>query len=204
MENQLEKRSYALGYQVGSDLLNQNIEVDMKYFFKAIEDAYNKIDSELSNEEAKQTLEALHQEINQKAAKAAQEIGNQNMQEGLKYLEDNKNKEGVKVTESGLQYKVISSGEGKSPAQESTVEVHYEGKLIDGNIFDSSYKRGQSAVFPINRVIAGWTEALQLMKEGDTWELTIPSALAYGSQGAGDVIPPNAPLIFKVELIKVM
>ena len=112
--------------------------------------------------------------------------------------------EGVTVTASGLQYKVITAGSGNSPSAESEVETHYEGKLIDGTVFDSSYQRGQTTTFPVNRVIAGWTEALQLMKEGDVWELTIPSALAYGTQGAGGVIGPNATLVFKVELIKVL
>ena len=119
------------------------------------------------------------------------------------YLEENAKNDGVQSTESGLQYKVIQEGEGASPSASSTVEVHYEGWLIDGTVFDSSYKRGQTISFPLNGVIPGWTEGLQLMKEGSIYELTIPSDLGYGPQGMPGAIPPAATLIFKVELIKV-
>lgn len=119
------------------------------------------------------------------------------------YLAENKQKEGVKVTPSGLQYRVLREGKGRSPGANDTVEVHYKGTLINGKVFDSSYKRGQSISFPLNRVISGWTEGLQLMKEGAKYELVIPAKLGYGERGAGDVIPPNATLVFDVELLKV-
>lgn len=122
---------------------------------------------------------------------------------GEKFLEDNAKNEGVIVTASGLQYKVITPGTGRSPAATDTVEVHYEGTLIDGTVFDSSYRRGQSIEFPLNRVIAGWTEGVQLMQEGAKYRFYIPSRLAYGPRGAGGVIGPNQALIFDVELIKV-
>lgn len=122
---------------------------------------------------------------------------------GEKFLEDNAKKEGVKVTPSGLQYLVITQGEGKSPKATDTVEVHYEGTLINGTVFDSSYRRKESIEFPLNRVIAGWTEGVQLMKEGSKFRFFIPSKLAYGSRGAGRDIGPNEALIFDVELIKV-
>jgi FKBP-type peptidyl-prolyl cis-trans isomerase FklB len=122
---------------------------------------------------------------------------------GEEFLAENAKKEGVKTTASGLQYKVNNSGSGKSPALTSEVTVHYTGKLIDGTVFDSSVERGEPATFPVNGVIAGWTEALQLMKEGDKWTLYIPFQLAYGERGAGGQIPPFAALIFDVELIKV-
>lgn len=122
---------------------------------------------------------------------------------GEKFLEDNAKNAGVVVTASGLQYKVITPGTGKSPQATDTVEVHYEGTLIDGTVFDSSYKRGQSIEFPLNRVIAGWTEGVQLMQEGAKYRFYIPSRLAYGSRGAGGVIGPNQELIFDVELIKI-
>ncbi len=122
----------------------------------------------------------------------------------LGYLEKNAKADGVTVTSSGLQYKVLESGEGKSPALNSVVKVHYEGTLVDGTKFDSSYDRGAPAQFPVNGVIAGWTEALQLMKEGDVWELTIPADIAYGARGApGTPIGPGATLVFKVELVEV-
>lgn len=126
-----------------------------------------------------------------------------NIRIGSDFLLKNKKKEGVKVTKSGLQYKILEKGTGKSPKATDTVETHYEGKLISGKVFDSSYKRGQPTSFPVNRVIKGWTEALQMMKEGSKWELYIPSKLAYGERGAPPVIGPNETLIFKVELIKV-
>nr|WP_255938855.1 FKBP-type peptidyl-prolyl cis-trans isomerase [Kordiimonas sp. SCSIO 12610] len=119
------------------------------------------------------------------------------------YLEENAKKEGVKVTESGLQYRVIEEGKGVQPSRTSNVTVHYRGRLIDGLEFDSSYARGEPATFPVNGVIAGWTEALQLMQEGAKWELTIPAELGYGTRGAGRDIPPNATLVFDVELISV-
>lgn len=119
------------------------------------------------------------------------------------YLNENKEKEGVQVTPSGLQYKVLREGTGRSPGANDTVEVHYKGALTSGKVFDSSYDRRQSISFPLNRVIAGWTEGLQLMKEGAKYELVIPAKLGYGERGAGDVIPPNATLVFEVELLKV-
>ncbi|GAB3815840.1 hypothetical protein GCM10028895_10430 [Pontibacter rugosus] len=119
------------------------------------------------------------------------------------FLAENKNKEGVKTLPSGLQYEVLQEGNGKSPSANDTVTTHYHGTLIDGTTFDSSYERGHPATFPVNGVIAGWTEALQLMNEGSKWRLYIPSDLAYGSQGAGDVIGANATLIFDVELLQV-
>lgn len=124
--------------------------------------------------------------------------------ENLAYLEENKQKEGIQITESGLQYRVIESGEGDSPSADHYVTVHYAGRLIDGSEFDSSYKRGEPATFPAGRLIPGWTEALQLMKEGDKWELTIPAEIGYGEGGAGGVIPGNATLVFDVELIEVL
>ncbi len=125
------------------------------------------------------------------------------MANDTQYLDANKSKPGVTTLPSGLQYRVVTAGSGKKPRASDTVSVHYKGKLIDGTEFDSSHKRGQPASFPVNGVIAGWTEALQLMGEGSTWELVIPSNLAYGPRGAGGVIPPHATLIFEVQLLKV-
>ena len=121
---------------------------------------------------------------------------------GADFLANNAKEEGVTVTDSGLQYEVINSGEGRSPSRTDRVTVHYRGTLVDGREFDSSYKRGEPATFPLNRVIAGWTEGLQLMKEGDKWRLFIPSNLGYGQRGSGSMIGPNETLIFEVELLK--
>lgn len=199
METQMEKVSYIIGRQVGSDFLKQGLEINTDLFNKGVISALENNESELSQQETQSTMEAFQAHMQDQLAKAAEKQA----QAGLAFLEENKQKEGVQVTASGLQYKVLETGSGATPKADSTVEVNYEGKLIDGTIFDSSYARGQSISFPVNGVIAGWTEALQLMKEGDVWELTIPAILGYGSQGAGGQIPPHATLIFKVELIKV-
>ncbi|MBA3707699.1 MAG: FKBP-type peptidyl-prolyl cis-trans isomerase [Planctomycetes bacterium] len=126
------------------------------------------------------------------------------MSKDRSHLDANKAKPGVTTLPSGLQYRVLKAGAGKQPKRSDSVSVHYRGKLIDGTVFDSSFERGQPATFPVTGVIAGWVEALQLMKEGASWELTIPSELAYGARGAGGVIPPHATLIFEVELLKVV
>jgi len=204
METQKDKISYILGRQVGNDMKNQGMDIDPALFTEGLSSMLSGEDSKLDQADEMATMEAWQQEMQKKAMEQASVAGEANMQAGLAYLEQNKAAEGVTVTASGLQYKVITAGSGNSPSAESEVETHYEGKLIDGTVFDSSYQRGQTTTFPVNRVIAGWTEALQLMKEGDVWELTIPSALAYGTQGAGGVIGPNATLVFKVELIKVL
>jgi FKBP-type peptidyl-prolyl cis-trans isomerase len=128
----------------------------------------------------------------------------ENMKEEVTFLRDNSEKEGVKVTDSGLQYEIIKAGTGKKPSLTSKVKVHYRGTLLDGKVFDSSYTRGQPAVFPVNRVIPGWTEALQMMPVGSTWKLYIPSKLAYGANGAGSSIGPHECLIFDVELIDIV
>jgi len=128
----------------------------------------------------------------------------ENMKEEVTFLRDNKDKKGVKVTDSGLQYEVIRVGKGPKPGLTSRVKVHYRGTLLNGEVFDSSYTRGEPAVFGVNQVISGWTEALQMMPEGSEWKLYIPSKLAYGARGAGRVIGPNACLIFKVELIEIV
>jgi FKBP-type peptidyl-prolyl cis-trans isomerase FklB len=139
----------------------------------------------------------------EKQAERTKQLAEKNKKEGEAFLAANKTKEGIKTLPSGLQYKVIKEGTGKTPTAEDTVVTNYRGTLTDGTEFDSSYKRGQPATFPVKGVIPGWTEALQLMKEGSKWELFIPSNLAYGEQGAGGVIGPNAALIFEIELISV-
>ena len=203
METQMEKVSYIIGRQIGSDFKTQGIDVNADIFMESFKAALNGEDSKISLEDQQVVMAQFQTEMQAKAMEKAQELGAENLKIGNEYLENNKAQDGVKVTESGLQYKVMTEGTGATPTAESTVEVHYEGKLIDGTVFDSSYQRGQTTSFPVGGVIAGWTEALQLMKEGDVWELTIPAALAYGSQGAGAQIGPNSTLIFKVELIKV-
>jgi FKBP-type peptidyl-prolyl cis-trans isomerase FklB len=195
METQQEKVSYIIGRQIGTDFKTQGIDVNSDVFVDSFKSALLGEESKISAEETQNIMNTFQAEMQAKAVEHAAKAGGENLKIGADYLEKNKSAEGVTTIESGLQYKVLESGTGNTPTAESTVEVNYEGKLIDGTVFDSSFARGQSA---------GWTEALQLMKEGDVWELTIPAALAYGSQGAGGAIAPHATLLFKVELIKVM
>ena len=201
METQMDKVSYIIGRQIGEDFKKQGLEISTDIFASGIQSALKGEESKLSSQEITETMNAFQAHMSAQLEKEALIQG----EVGIKYLEENKVKEGVKTTPTGLQYKVLTSGDGsgKKPTINDSVEVNYEGKLIDGTIFDSSYARGQSISFPVSGVIAGWTEALQLMSEGDTWELTIPSILAYGSQGAGAQIPPHSTLVFKVELIAV-
>ena len=159
-----------------------------------------------ANAEEKKSLQTTKEkqvERTKQLAEKNKQLGEKNKKEGEAFLAENKTKEGVKTLQSGLQYKVIKEGTGKTPKADETVVTNYRGTLTDGTEFDSSYKRGQPATFPVKGVIPGWTEALQLMREGSKWELFIPSSLAYGERGAGNTIGPNATLIFEIELISV-
>ena len=204
MESHMDKVSYIIGRQIGGDFSAQGIEVTKEAFIKGFETAMTGVESEISVEETQTIMNAFQVEMQAKAQKLAADSSLVNVKAGEEYLEANKAKDGVEITATGLQYSVITKGTGTTPTAEQTVEVHYEGSLTDGTVFDSSYQRGETTSFPVNGVIPGWTEALQLMKEGDVWNLTIPSNLAYGERGAGGMIGPNAVLNFKVELIKVV
>jgi FKBP-type peptidyl-prolyl cis-trans isomerase FklB len=202
LQTQEEKVSYAIGNDFGKNLKRQKIEVDPEIFLAGLKDANN--DTSLYTQDE---LTAIIMEF-QKQQKAKMEEtnkveGEENKKAGEEFLAANKEKDGVVTTESGLQYKVINEGNGPKPGPEDTVTVHYRGTLINGEEFDSSYKRNQPATFPVNGVIKGWTEALQLMKTGAKWELYIPSEIAYGERGAGGAIGPNEVLIFEVELLEV-
>ncbi|MDX5417930.1 MAG: FKBP-type peptidyl-prolyl cis-trans isomerase [Hymenobacteraceae bacterium] len=194
-----EKISYIIGRDMATNLKKQGIEIEAESFMKGLKEVIAGQPSSLSQQDVQEAMMALQQEMQQKQGAK----GSENQQAGEAFLAENKNKEGVKTLPSGLQYQVLQEGTGKSPSASDKVTTHYHGTLIDGTVFDSSYERGQPATFPVNGVIAGWTEALQLMKEGAKWRLFIPANLAYGSQGAGDVIGPNTTLIFDVELISV-
>ena len=204
MNNDQDKVSYIIGRQIGADFKAQEIDINFDTFSQGIRSSYLGEDSELAEDESARVMATFQADMQAAAAKLQGEMGGANLEEGLAYLEENKKKEGIEITASGLQYLKLETGSGKTPTLTDKVEVHYEGTLIDGTIFDSSIKRNESITFPVNGVIPGWTEALQLMKEGDTWELTIPSEIAYGPQGAGGAIGPNAVLNFKVQLIKVL
>ncbi len=194
-----DKVSYAIGMDMANSLKKNEIEVDPAVLGQAFKDLLGGKKTLMTEEESRATLTSLQQEMQTKRQEKTKVQGEANKKEGATFLAENKKKEGVKTLPSGLQYKVISAGKGKTPKAEDTVTVQYKGTLINGTEFDSSYKRGQAATFPVNGVIKGWTEALQLMKEGDKWMLYIPADLAYGENGPGP-IGPNATLIFEVEL----
>ncbi len=193
----MEKVSYALGMSIANNLMASGIKnLNIEEFVKAIKASLAGEEQAMSVMEAQQVLNDYFTRLQEEQSAAVKE-------EGAKFLAENAKKEGVVTLPSGLQYKVLNAGTGATPKASDSVECHYEGRLIDGSVFDSSYQRGETATFGVTQVIAGWVEALQLMKEGDKWQLYIPYNLAYGERGAGAQIPPYATLIFDVELIKV-
>ncbi len=203
LKNEKDKISYSMGVDIGKRLKQQSIDFDPDLFAKGLKDVYSGGEVLLTDQEIKETLTAFQKTLIAKQAEARKHMGEKNKQEGDAFLTENKQKEGVTTLPSGLQYTVIEAGTGKTPKATDTVVTNYRGTLINGTEFDSSYKRGKPATFPVNGVIKGWTEALQLMKEGAKWKLFIPSDLAYGERGAGNTIGPNATLIFDIELISV-
>ncbi len=202
-KDQKDKVSYSIGVEIGKNLKKQSIDVNSEFLVKGVKDAYSGEKFLLTDQEMQEALMAFQKEMMAKQQELAKKAGEKNQKEGEAYLTENKTKEGVTVLPSGLQYKVIKAGAGKKPKATDTVTVHYQGTLIDGTEFDSSYRRGQPVSFPVNGVIPGWTEALQLMEEGAKWKVFIPSKLAYGERGAGPQIGPNATLIFEIELISI-
>lgn len=198
-----DKESYALGMNIAKGLKAQSIDVDTNILLRGIRDTLSGGKTLLTDEEAMAALTELQGEVRKKQEEERKVQGEQNMKEGEAFLAANKTKEGVVTLPSGLQYKILTQGTGPKPTAADTVVCQYRGTLINGTEFDSSYKRGQPATFPLNRVIKGWTEALQLMPVGSKWQLFIPPDLAYGDRGAGAVIGPNATLIFEVELVSI-
>ena len=198
---QEQQASYGIGLQMGEQLASNPFDgLEISAVSAGIADAFAGAESKVSQ----QDLQAAFQVISERMQAAAAEQAKVLSAAGEEFLAENAKKEGVVVTESGLQYEVITEGEGESPTAESTVSVHYHGSLIDGTVFDSSVERGQPAEFPVGGVIAGWTEALQLMTEGSKWRLYIPFNLAYGERGSQGAIPPYATLIFEVELLAIV
>lgn len=194
----MNKISYALGLGIGQQLKSMNIEdFSIEDFTKSISEVMAGKETAISSREAQVMLNEYFQKKEKEQAQTA-------IAEGKVYLEQNAKRDGVTQTKSGLQYEVLTEGTGKSPKATDTVRCHYEGRLLDGTVFDSSYKRGEPADFGLNQVIPGWTEGVQLMKEGSKFRFHIPYLLAYGERGAGAQIPPYSTLVFDVELIKVL
>ncbi|UXZ04116.1 FKBP-type peptidyl-prolyl cis-trans isomerase [Moraxella nasicaprae] len=197
---EMQKVSFLLGFNTGKDMKELDSEIDLDIFYKAMKDGFNGKENALTDEEIKELATAYEKRKTEEAKKKFDETAAKNKADGEKFLAENAKKEGVQTTASGLQYKVITEGTGKQPKATDTVVVHYEGKLLDGKVFDSSYERQMPAQFQLNQVIKGWTEGLQLMKEGSKYEFYVPSELAYGAEGNQN-IEPNSVLIFTVELL---
>lgn len=199
LETETDSVSYALGNNIGVNIIQQFPDIDPDIIAEAIKDVYNKQEKTLF--ETDQEVGAF---INAYLSKEMEAKGQKNLEEGNAFLEQNKSREGVLVTDSGLQYEIITEGTGEKPTAEDQVRVHYHGTLIDGTVFDSSVERGEPAVFGVGQVIPGWTEALQLMPVGSKWKIYLPANLAYGERGAGGDIGPNETLIFEVELLEIV
>lgn len=202
----MDKLSYALGSQIGQQLMEMGLKdsLSMDDYTAAITDVLKGSDLKISLGEAQTVLNEFFTELDRKQQEAAQAAGKVAREEGEKFLAENAKREGVKVTASGLQYEVLVEGTGRMPKATDTVRCHYEGTLTNGTVFDSSYRRNQPAEFGLQQVIPGWTEGVQLMKEGAKYRFYIPYNLGYGERGAGGAIPPYAALIFDVELLNVL
>src|SRR6266576_2486126 len=198
LKDQKDKVSYSIGMNIGFNLSKQKVDINPDILAAGIKDAIAG-KPQLTQDQVKEVMAQFEKDMEQKQKQA----GEKNKTDGAKFLEENKKKPGVKTTASGLEYKVEKEGTGAQPKPTDMVSVNYRGTLIDGTEFDSSYKRGQPATFPVNGVIKGWTEALQLMPVGSKWQLFVPSSLAYAERGAGGDIGPNATLIFEVELLSI-
>jgi FKBP-type peptidyl-prolyl cis-trans isomerase len=198
-----DKISYAIGADLGKKLKTSSIDVDPTILTRALKDTLTGAKVDMTDDEIRATLTDLTKDLQQKQVVAAKEASEKNRKAGEEFLAANKSKEGVMALPDGLQYKILTPGNGPKPAASDTVVCNYKGTLIDGKEFDSSYKRGQPATFPVSGVIKGWTEALQMMPVGSKWQLFIPPDLAYGDRQAGPDITPGSTLVFEVELMSI-
>lgn len=197
-----QKVSYVIAFNMAKNLKQNKVELDQDALILALNDAKAGKDSRISEEDGQKVMTEMQEKVMKQMEEERKKVSEENITKGKKFLEENKAKPGVTTTDSGLQYKVITAGNGAKPKATDTVTVHYTGKLIDGTEFDSSAKHGQPATFPLDGVIPGWTEVLQLMPQGSKWEVYIPSELAYGEGGQGP-IPASSTLIFEIELLEI-
>jgi FKBP-type peptidyl-prolyl cis-trans isomerase len=203
LQTQKGKVSYSIGLGFGRNMKQQSIDVSLDLLMRGVKDGLGNGKPALSDSDMQQTMAAWQREMMAKMNEVQKKVGEKNKKEGEAFLAENKKKAGVMTLPSGLQYKILKDGTGKSPKATDTVVAHYRGTLINGKEFDSSYKRGQPLTFPVNKMIAAWGEALQKMKVGSKWQLFVPSNLGYGEIGSGQDIGPNAALIFEVELLAI-
>lgn len=203
LESSEQRLSYGIAYSLGQRMQADGMPVDVDAFQLGFADGLASAEPRLSQEEIAAEMQAYQEKAVAEHQAAQEALGEANAAASAAFLAENSAREGVVTTESGLQYEILTEGTGAKPGAEDTVEVHYRGTLVDGTEFDSSYSRGETVTFGVGQVIPGWTEALQLMPAGSKWKLAIPSELAYGAGGAGQVIGPNAALIFEVELVSI-
>lgn len=196
-----QKASYTLGADLANNFEKQGLKIDIQALTAGMQDAMDKKPMQITPEEMKEAVESVKKQMMEKQLELRDAQAAANAKEGKAFLAENAKKDGVKTTSSGLQYKVINAGSGASPTEENKLTAHYEGRLLDGTVFDSSFERGTPLEFYMGNVIKGWQEALSMMKPGSKWEVYIPSDLAYGEKGAGKRIGPNSTLVFTVELI---
>ena len=201
MESMKEKVSYCIGLETVRNLMRQFSDIEGKFLLEGINDALMGKAQKIEQNEVISIMQALKQQVEHQQREFITKLSEHNRKEGEAFLAKNKEQEGVKTLSSGLQYQVLAQGNGAKPTPVDMVSVHYRGKFLDGRIFDSSYERGKPHVFPVNRVIAGWSEALQLMRVGDKWTIFVPHYLAYGEAGFGNEIAPCSTLIFEMELL---
>lgn len=199
LDTEQEQLSYIFGIQVGQGLQSEGMDIDMDAFTSGIEDMLKGNKPQIDQATAQKVVQAYQQKKQQKMA----EVAAKKLKEANNFLAKNAKEDGVNVTATGLQYKIIKAGTGQSPTADDKVVAHYTGKLLDGTVFDSSHDRGEPATFPVSGVIKGWQEALPMMKEGGHWQIVVPANLAYGSQGVGNLIGPNETLMFDIELVSV-
>jgi FKBP-type peptidyl-prolyl cis-trans isomerase FklB len=203
LKDQKDKAGYSIGTNIGSGLKHDGVDVNIDALIAGLKDSFTGAAAQLTPAQQQEALATLQKEMTDKVTAERKIAGEKAKKEGDAFLAANKTKDGVKTLPDGLQYKVLAEGKGAQPKPTDQVTVNYRGTLIDGTEFDSSYKRGEPATFPVNEVIKGWTEALPMMKTGSKWQLFVPADLAYGEKGAGRDIPPNATLVFEVELLGV-
>jgi len=203
LETNKQKESYSIGYQVGLSMKSDGVEVDFDKLVQGLHDAVEGKVPLLSTEEMRSLIVERREKLKKDQMQKLLEIRAQNAEEAVTFLEENAKKDGIKTTESGLQYLVINEGEGDSPQPDDMVTVHYRGTFVDGEEFDSSYSKGEPQTFQIDGVISGWREALQMMKVGSKWQIFVPPILAYHQRGLGQMIPPNKLLIFEIELLAI-
>ena len=203
LKDQRDKASYSIGVDIGSSMKANALDLNTEALVTGLQDGISGAKPQLSDKERAETLIAFEQDLQKKKTEQLKQLAEKNKKAGDEFLAANKAKEGVKMLPSGLQYKVLAEGNGTQPKPTDQVTVNYRGTLLDGTEFDSSYKRGEPATFPVNGVIKGWSEALKMMPVGAKWELYVPADLAYGAEGYGDDIAPGSTLVFEVELLNI-